>query len=148
MTNQQTQTEHNKALIRRGFEEGISKGNLKVFEDIIAPNYVNHNMPAPAPGVEGFKQVIGMFRTAFPDMQVTVEDEVAERDRVATRGVMRGTHKGEFMGVPATGKQVAVQYIDIWRLENGKAVENWVQMDMLGMMQQLGVIPPPGQAGT
>lgn len=137
--------EQNKALIRRGFEEGMNQHNLSVFDGLLAPNYVNHNMPAPAPGPEGMKQVLAMFLTAFPDFQVTIEDAIAEGDRVATRGTWRGTHKGDFMGIPATGKSVSVSYCDIWRFENGKAVENWVQMDMLGLMQQLGVAPGPGQ---
>ena len=84
-----------------------------------------------------------MFRAAFPDLHVTLEDVFGEGDKVATRGYFTGTHQGEFNGIPATGKQVKVSYIDLWRLENGKAVDNWVQMDMIGLMQQLGVIPAP-----
>jgi steroid delta-isomerase-like uncharacterized protein len=119
---------------------------MSVIDELLDPSYVNHNMPAPAPGNEGFKQVIMMFRNAYPDLHVTVEDVIAEGDKVASRGTWRGTHQGEFMGVPATGKQVAVSYSDIWRVENGKFVENWVQMDLLGLMQQLGVVPAHGQA--
>jgi steroid delta-isomerase-like uncharacterized protein len=137
--------EQNKTLIRRGFEEGINQRKFDYFDQALAPTYINHNMPAPAPGPEGFKQVIAMFINAFPDMQITVEDAIAEGDKVATRGTWRGTHKGDFMSIPATGKSVAVSYSDIWRVENGRAVENWVQMDMLGLMQQLGVAPAPGQ---
>jgi steroid delta-isomerase-like uncharacterized protein len=138
--------DQNKALIHRLFEEGINKGNLGVVDEVIAPNYVNHDLPAPAPGAEGFKQIIAMFRTAFPDLHITDEDVIAEGDKVAKRGEWRGTHQGDFMGIPATGKSVAVSYSDIWRIENGQAVENWVQMDMLGLMQQLGVAPAPEQA--
>jgi steroid delta-isomerase-like uncharacterized protein len=138
-------TEQNKTLIRRGFEEGINGRNLDYFTQAIAPTYVNHNMPVSDPGPEGFKQVIAMFVNAFPDMQITVEDVIGEGDKVATRGTWRGTHQGDFMGIPATGKSVTVTYSDIWRLENDKAVENWVQMDILGLMQQLGVAPAPGQ---
>jgi steroid delta-isomerase-like uncharacterized protein len=133
--------EENKALVRRGFEEGMNQKNLDVFAELLAPDYVNHNMPAPAPGPEGFKQVMAMFVQGFPDFHLTVEDMIAEGDTVATRGYFTGTHNGEFMNIPATGKQVTVSYIDIWRMENGKAVENWVQIDQLGMLQQLGVIP-------
>jgi steroid delta-isomerase-like uncharacterized protein len=136
--------EQNKALVRRVFEESINKHNLNVFDELLAPNYVNHNMPTPAPGPEGLKQVVSMFLTAFPDFHVTLEDVIAEGDKVASRGVWRGTHQGNFMGIPATGKSIAVSYSDIWRIENGRAVENWVQMDMLGLMQQLGVAPAPG----
>lgn len=137
-------TEQNKALVRRGFEEGINGRNLRVFDEVMAPTYVNHNMPAPAPGAEGFKQVISMFLSAFPDFRVTVEEVIAEGDKVATHGTWGGTHKGDFMGIPATGKSVNLTYTDLWRIENGQAVENWVQMDMLGLMQQLGVAPAPG----
>jgi steroid delta-isomerase-like uncharacterized protein len=137
--------ESNKALVRRGFEEGMNQHNMNAFDEVMAPNYVNHNMPAPGPGPEGFKAVISMFLSAFPDFRVTIEDAIAEGDKVATRGTWQGTHQGDFMGIPATGKPVAVSYCDIWRLENGKAVENWVQMDMLGLMQQLGVAPASEQ---
>jgi steroid delta-isomerase-like uncharacterized protein len=139
--------EENKAIIRRVFEEGLNQRRLDLFDALLAPTYVNHNMPAPTPGPAGFKAVIGMFLSAFPDISITVEDVLAEGDRVATRGTFRGTHQGEFMGVPPTGKAVAVSYIDLWRLEGGRAVENWVQMDLLGLMQQLGAIPAPGQGG-
>jgi predicted ester cyclase len=87
--------------------------------------------------------MIGMFTDAFPDMRITVEEVIGEGEKVATRGTWSGTHKGSFMGVAATGKSVKIGYIDMWRFENGRAVENWVQMDMLGLMQQLGVVPPP-----
>jgi predicted ester cyclase len=139
-------TEENKALIRRGFEEGINQRNYDIFDETIASNYVNHSMPAPAPGPEGFKQVINMFIAGFPDLQVELEDVLAEGDKVSTRGVMHGTHTGLFNGIAPTGKTIAITYIDSWRIEGGKAVENWVQLDMMGMMQQLGVIPTPGQA--
>jgi len=141
-------TEENTTRVRRGFEEGINQKKLDVFDELLAPNYVNHNMPAPAPGPEGFKQVIGMFYMAFPDMHITMEDEFGEGDTVGTRGYMTGTHQGEFMGIPQTNKPIKVEYIDLWRVENGKFVDNWVQMDMLGLMQQLGVIPAPGQAAS
>lgn len=137
-----------KALHRRGFEEGINQNRLEVFDELIGDTYINHNFPAPAPGREGFKQVIAMFRSAFPDLHVTIEDQVAEGDRVAARGRMAGTHRGEFMGIPATGKPVEIAYADIWRLEDGRFVENWVQMDLLGLMQQLGVVPSPDTAAT
>jgi predicted ester cyclase len=139
-------TETNKTIIRRIFEEGLNQDKPSVLDELIAPTYVNHDLPAPAPGSEGFKMVVGMFKNGFPDLRVTIEGAVAEGDRVATRGYFSGTHKGEFNGIPATGKSVKVTYLDIWRLENGKAVENWVQMDMMGLMQQLGVMPAPAQA--
>lgn len=138
-------TEENKAIVLRLFKEGMNGWNPAVFHELIATNYVNHNFPAPAPGPDGFLQVMGMFHTAFPDMHITTEDVIAEADKVATRGYFTGTHRGEFMEVPPTGKQIKISYADAFRVENGKLVENWVQMDMMGMMQQLGVIPEPGQ---
>jgi predicted ester cyclase len=105
-------------------------------------------MPAPGPGVEGLTAVIGAFTAAFPDIQITLEQVLADGDFVSTYGYYTGTQNGDFMGIPATGKTVKVYYSDLWRLENGKAVENWVVMDNLSMMQQLGVIPAPEAAAT
>ena len=136
--------QENKALVRRIFEEGINQNQPNVFNELIDPSYVNHDFPAPSQGVEGFKMVIDMFRAAFPNMQVTLEEELAEDDKVITRGYFTGTHQGDFQGIPPTGKQIKVKYIDVWRVTNGKLVENWVQMDQLGLMQQLGVMPVPG----
>jgi predicted ester cyclase len=137
----------NKAIIRRGFEAMNSK-DLSVFEEIMAPGYVNHDMPAPAPGPQGFKEIVGAFIAAFPDMHITLEAQLGDGDLVANRGVFTGTQQGEFMGIPPTGKQVTMKFMDMWRLEDGKAVENWVRLDMMGLMEQLGVMPPPpgGQA--
>jgi predicted ester cyclase len=139
-----TLQEQNKSLVRRVFEEGINQNKQGVFDELIAPSYVNHDLPAPAPGVEGFKMLIGMFLAAFPDMRVTIEEELAEGNKVMTRGYFSGTHQGDFQGIPPTSKQIKVKYIDIWLVENGKLVENWVRLDELGMMQQLGVVPTPG----
>ena len=139
-------TEQNIVLVRRIFEEGINQNKPGIFDELIALSYVNHDIPAPAPGLEGFKMVIGMFLAAFPDMRVTIEEELAEDNKVITRGYFTGTHKGDFQGVPPTGKQIKVKYIDIWLVENDKLVENWVRLDELGMVQQLGVIPVPGAA--
>lgn len=110
---------------------------------LFSPDYVNHSFP-DARGAEGFRQVTAPFFTAFPDLHVEVAEIIAEGDKAASRGTMSGTHQGEFMGIAATGKPVRVGFADSWRFENGKAVENWVQMDMLGMMQQVGAIPAQG----
>lgn len=132
----------NKDLIQQGFN-AMNDRNLGYYDSVIAPNYVNHDMPTPAPGPEGLKMVLGMFIQAFPDFKVVVEDLVGEANKVASRGYFTGTHQGEFMGMPATGKTVKVKYMDFWRFENGKAVENWVNIDNLGLMQQLGAVPTP-----
>jgi predicted ester cyclase len=92
--------EENKARLQRLFAEGVNRGDLDVLDEVLSPTYVNYNLPAPTPGSDGFKQVVTMFRTAFPDLAVTVEEVIAEGDKVATRGSWRGTHHGEFMGIP------------------------------------------------
>jgi steroid delta-isomerase-like uncharacterized protein len=135
------------SVVRRIFVEGFNQNRPEVFDELLGPDYVNHDLPTPAAGPEGFKQVIAAYLTAFPDMQVVVEDVLAEGDRVVTRGRLTGTHRGEFMGIPATGRQVSIPYIDIWRLEGGRAVDNWVQLDRLGMLQQLGGVPAPAASG-
>jgi predicted ester cyclase len=141
-------TEQNKALIRRLFEEGLNHNQPSVFDELIAPDFVIYDAPPGMQhGGEGFRQVVAMFRTGFPDLHVTFEEEFADGDVVIHRGYVTGTHQGEFQGVPPTGKQVKMKTLDIWRVANGKAVENWVQMDMLGLMQQLGVVPSLGQPG-
>ncbi|MDP9342986.1 MAG: ester cyclase [Actinomycetota bacterium] len=138
--------EDNKAMVRRLFEEGINEGDEAAVEEVLSADYVNHDMPAPAKGIEGFQQVIGMFRSGFPDMRVTLEDVFADGDRVGTRGRFTGTHQGDFMGIPATGKPIDVKYIDLWLVRHGKLTENWVQMDMVGLMQQIEAMP--GAEGT
>jgi predicted ester cyclase len=142
-------TEESKALIRRLFEEGINQNKPGVFDELIAPDFVIYD---PPPGIppdrEGFRQLIETFRNSFPDLHLTFEAEFADGDYVIHRGYGTGTHTGEFQGIPPTGKQIKVNFIHIWRVANGKAVENWVQMDMLGLMQQLGVIPAPGQTSS
>ena len=138
-------TEENKAILRRNCEEAFNKGNLAVADETIAPNYVYHGPGGMEyKGPEGFKQFVTMFRTAFPDFHLTVEDMVAEGDKVAHRLTTRGTHKGELMGIAATGKQVTTTAITISRFAGGKEVEAWSSLDMLGVMQQLGVAPPTG----
>ena len=135
-------TEENKALIRRLFEEGLNQNKPGVFDELLAPDFVIYDAPiVTPPGPEGFRQGIAMFRTAFPDLHVTFEAEFADGDYVFHRGYVTGTHEGEWQGIAPTGKQVKMRTLDIWRVANGKAVENWVQMDMLGLMQQLGVVP-------
>src|SRR5262245_761378 len=122
--------EENKAMVKRLFDEVVSRGNFAIAEELLSADYANHDMPPAAPGSERFKQLIGMVRTAFPDMQVVQEDMVADGDRVATRGYFTGTHQGDFMGIAATGKSINVKFQDLWRVENGKLRENWVVLDI------------------
>ena len=138
--------EENKAIVSRATEELWNKNNLAVVDELYATNFVSHgsDIPGVTPDREGYKQFVTMSRTALPDFHTTIEDMIAEGDKVVQRFTARGTHKGEFMGIPPTGKQVTITGIAIDRIAGGKIVENWVNMDMLGMMVQLGVVPPPG----
>ena len=144
-------TEENKAILRRIIEEIWNKGDLAVVDELIATNYVYH---VPGPGgqevkdPDGLKQHVTMARTAFPDFHITIEDMVAEGDKVACRFTWRGTHKGEMMGIAPTGKQVTAAGIVISHIVGGKEVELWESIDQLGMMQQMGVVPPMGQGGV
>jgi len=139
--------EENKANTRRFYEEVWSKGNLDVADEFSAENFVDHNPVDPnlPSGIEGFKQMVPMFRTAFPDIQFTIEDMIAEGDKVVSRLTIRATHKGEFMGIPPTGKQASITGIDIVRIVGGKMVERWGEVDMLRLMQEIGGVPPPGK---
>jgi predicted ester cyclase len=140
-------TEQNKALTRRLFEEGMNQNKPSVFDELIAPDFAVYDTPlGTLRGPEGISQLVESFRKAFPDMQVTIEEEFADGNFVIHRGYTSGTHKGEFRGIPPTGKQVKLKTIDIWRVVNGKMLENWVQMDILGLMQQLGVVPATTQS--
>ena len=135
----------NKALVRRVFDDMWNKHDLDVLDVIYAPDVVNHELPPGMPeGIAGTKAYFGMFMSAFPDTQMTVEDLIAEGDKVVARWTARGTHTGELMGIPPTGKQVTVTGVNIGRVANGRIVEEWGEFDMMGMMQQLGVVPTPG----
>ena len=128
-------------------EEVFNKKNTAAIEDFVDPNGIDHALPPGLPaGIEGTKQFIIMYLTAFPDLHFTVEDMIAEGDKVVARLTTRGTQLGTFMGIPPTGKQATVTAIDINRIEGGKSVEHWLNMDTLGLLQQLGVIPAPGRA--
>jgi steroid delta-isomerase-like uncharacterized protein len=135
--------EENKADTRRAIKGFWNQGNMALLDEFWAPNYVNHDPTNPeVRDLEGFKQWVIAARTAFPDLNVTIDDLIAEGDKVVTRWTVRGTHKGEFGKIPATGKQVTFTGITISRFVDGKTVESWWSDDDLGLMQQLGVIPP------
>ena len=140
--------EENKAVVRRYIEELWGQGNMALADELVSRDLVDHNpMPGQSPDYDGHHQVVQMFRAAFPDVQMTLEDLIAEGDRVVDRWTMRATHTGNFAGMPATGKQFTIGGIDISRLENGKIVEVWHQEDIISLMQQLGAIPAPAAAG-
>jgi len=136
--------EQNKAIIRRLYDEAISKGNLDLIDQLVDPNVVEHDElpPGLTPDREGVKQFFAMFRSAFPDLRFQIEDLLADGDRVAARVTVSGTHRGEFAGLAPTGKEIEISAIDFFRVANGKVMEHWGVEDQLGMMQQLGAIPP------
>lgn len=131
----------NKAVVRRLFEEVWEKGNLAVADEIFAADYVHHDPSTPdfGRGPEGEKKRATLYRTAFPDLRLTIDDMIAEGDTVVTRWTARGTHKGELRGIAPTGKPVTVTGISVARFSGGKAAEQWVNWDALGMFAQLGV---------
>lgn len=133
----------NKGITRRFFEEAFNSGNLDVVDELVAPEFVNHDaaLPEPTVGIAGVKASIIGYRDAFPDLRITIEQQVAEGEFVTTRWTGRGTHQGDLMGMAATGKQGTVTGITIDRIVDGKFVESWTNWDTLGLMQQLGVIP-------
>lgn len=131
----------NKALIRRYFEASDA-GNLTALDNLFAPTFVRHDPNAAAiNSLEDLKRHLRLVYTATPDLRHTIEDMVAEGDRVAIRLTARGTHTGEFMGIPPTGKTVTVTGTGICRIADGKIQEDWFNSDALGLLQQLGVIP-------
>jgi steroid delta-isomerase-like uncharacterized protein len=141
-------TEENKALVRRFFE-AFNAGDLDGVAAVFAPNAVVHNSGAPDPlNLEGFKQLAAVFLAAFPDGKHSIDDMIVEGDKVVTRITYRGSHTGDLMGIPPTGKQVTTSAMTIDQIANGNIVETWRLFDQMGMMQQLGVIPAPDQAGT
>ena len=140
------QTEQNKALFRKFAEEVFNRGNMSAIDELVAPDFVEHEELPPGiqPGLEGLKQMTMMFRSAFPDFKTTIDDMIAEGDKVVVRMTWRGTHKGEFMSMPPSGKSVSFGVIDIVRFAGDKFVEHWGLMDSTSMMQQLGSVPAPG----
>ena len=139
------QVETNTTVASRWYEEVFNAGKIELIDELFAPNFVDHDPSNPLPGLDGVRQLVSMYRGAFPDLRLTIEDEITEGDRVVTRFTGRGTHKGPLIGIPPTGKRVTITAIDILRFENGRIAEHWGNQDLLGMMQQLGVIPAPGQ---
>ena len=140
----------NKALVRRFFEVGPSRGDLRAARELLANDFALH-VPLPcSPGVQGIIEVISACRAAFEHLDVTVEDMVAEGDRVAARFTARGIHRGDFMGLTATERSITMTGIEIFRIENGSIAELWGEANLVGLMGQLGILPSSGgqeQAG-
>jgi steroid delta-isomerase-like uncharacterized protein len=138
--------EENKVLARRFVEEVWNQKNLAVAREFIAATYVFHTPGSPPelpPGPEGFQQYASAFLIAFPDVHITIEDQIAERDKVVTRWTSYGTNTGSLFGMPSTGRAATITGITIDHIADGKLVESWDELDQLGMLQQLGVIPAP-----
>jgi len=136
--------QNNNQVISQFINEVLNKGDIDSVGKFFWEDMVEHvPLPGQGPGLAGLKDVLRGMRSAFPDMHWTVEEQVAEGDKVVTRFEWTGTHRGEFLGVPATGRQVKVWGIVIDRLESGKIKDTRIIMDALGLMMQLGVFPPP-----
>ncbi|RLC34417.1 MAG: ester cyclase [Candidatus Nealsonbacteria bacterium] len=134
----------NKAIVGR-LGELWNTGNLVIADEIFGADFVNHDPNDPnIINLEGYKGFVAATRTSFPDFHVTNEDLVAESDKVAKRYTVTGTHRGEFIGIPPTENHITITGINFYRIASGKIVETWWSSDALGMLQQLGVIPPPG----
>ena len=136
-------SENNKAIVRRLFEELWNKGNLSVADQLFTPNYTHHDSSSPdfGHGPDSEKKRAALYRTAFPDLHLTIEDVIAEGETVMTRWSCRGTHKGDLNGIAPTGKHITISGVTVARVSNGKIVEGYVNWDALGLMQQLGVVP-------
>jgi steroid delta-isomerase-like uncharacterized protein len=136
------QTERNKAVIRRFVEEVQNNKDWDAFDELNDPDFVNRSSPPGVPSDrEGGKMYLAGFLNAFPDCHFTIDDMIAEGDQVVTKKTCTGTHTAEFAGMPATGRAVTLQFVDIMRVRDGRIVEHWLSMDQLSFMQQLGVIP-------
>lgn len=136
-----------KDLVRRSNDEIWGEGNLDAIDGYVAEDYVEHNTASPEPirGPEGYRRNVERVRTAFPDLEVTTGHLVAEGDTVVTRYTLTGTHEGPLMGVEPTGNRVEVSGISIGEFEDGELVEGWSNVDVFGMLRQLGVVDAPGE---
>ena len=139
--------ELHKTLVRRTFDEVMSKGNLSILDEVIGEDYVNHDAPPQvAHGTAGMRAMVTMLRTAFPDLHIQIEELIADDEKVVARTIMTGTHRGPFFGIPATGRSVRQDQVHIIRFASGKGVEHRAVRDDLALMQQLGVVPTPEHA--
>ena len=141
-------SEENKAKMRRLLEEGFSQGNVDVVDEVLDPDFVCYDPNSETGEIRGSETIKGeieYFRNAVPDLTYTIEDQIADGDKVVTRYTVSGTHEGEFFGVAPTGERIMMSGMSIDRFEGGKMVEEWPEYDLLGVMRQLGAVPEPGQ---
>ena len=141
--------EKNKQVVRRFVVEVMNGGDLDAADELVAPDHLNHDPTAPEvwPGPEGVKELIGMYRSAFPDIRFTTGEMICEGDTVAHRWTLTGTHEGALIGVEPTGRRVEVAGVEMNRVENGRISASWTVSDSLGLMQQLGLTPRPEEDG-
>ena len=138
----------NKEIVGTFYWAVLGRGNVAAINDLVAVDFVDHNpFPGQSPGRDGLRQSVRLFHTPFPDIQVSVDDLIAEGDRVAARWTARGTHAGEFLGIAPTGRQVMIKGVDIFRLAGGRIAERWGHQDELGLIQELGVLPALAMTG-
>jgi steroid delta-isomerase-like uncharacterized protein len=139
-------SEEDKALVRRLVEEGQSQGNIEVVDELLAEDFADHSaFPGVPPDREGAKQLFSALHAAFEDFRAVIHRQVAEGGKVATHKTFHGVQRGEFMGVPPTGRRVAFDVVDILYVRDGRITDHWTQVDLLGLMQQLGVVARPGR---
>jgi steroid delta-isomerase-like uncharacterized protein len=136
-------SEQNNDLVRRCLNQTINEGNVAAIDEFTSADYVGHAVGVPNFDQATHKQLLAAFRAAFPDQRVTIDDLIVEGDKVVNRATYSGTHRGEFQGVPPTGKRFTISGINISRVANGRIVEDWTVLDQPGMLQQVGVIPTP-----
>jgi steroid delta-isomerase-like uncharacterized protein len=135
--------EDNRAVADRMTEEVFRQGHTEVVEELVAEDFVEHNpMPGFGSDREGLKQFVTTLREAFPDFDIRIEDQLADGDKVVTRLTWRGTHTGEYSGLPPTGRRVEVQALTVFHFRDGKVFQNWTVIDQFGLFRQLGALPP------
>jgi steroid delta-isomerase-like uncharacterized protein len=131
-----------KTMAQRWFGEVVSEGKLEVVDELCSADYVEHDpFPGTSADIDGLKESITIIRSAFPDIEATADEIILEGDRLAVRSTMRGTHEGDFMGIPASGKKIEVANYDFVRFEGDKAVEHWGVIDSAALMEQIGAVP-------
>ena len=136
-------SEQNKAVVRRAIEEIVNQGNLNLANELVSSEYSYFEATAGSlRGREGYKALVGMYRNAFPDLKLTIDEQIAEGETVVTRWTAEGTHRGELMGIAATGNRVSVQGVVISRVSNGQLADDFETYDVHGMLRQLGVAKP------
>lgn len=140
-------TADNAAIVRRAIEEVLNRGNLRVIDELCAPNLIAHDPSGPdRAGREADKQFVELLRAAFPDLHFTIHELIAQGDTVVIRYTATGTHQGAFQGIPPTGRRATVQGVGVHHLENGRIKESWAFWDQLSLLRQLGVVPAPETA--